>query len=141
MEIPCWSHHRRVAKLVQADRKVMVTQITTFYNYGEQKLLRMHKSNLEADRLQQKKTTVLHSYQLSKLDRLISWKKTHFREHSFFFLFSFSFSNNLKNKNKKGQTWHSCQKLQMHKYRVVLYPQCDFLRLKVIYRKVTACAN
>ena len=48
---------RRMARLVQADRKATVTQITTRYNRGLQKSISEHNtSNLEADGLQQQKT-------------------------------------------------------------------------------------
>lgn len=56
---------RRMARLVRADRKATVTQITTRYNRGMQTLNKWHNkwhkwhntSNLEADGLQQQKTT------------------------------------------------------------------------------------
>jgi len=47
-------HQRRMDRLVGADRKSMVTQITTLYNCGEQKSI--NRSNLEVAGLQQQKT-------------------------------------------------------------------------------------
>uniref|UniRef100_A0A8C9SXX1 Uncharacterized protein n=1 Tax=Scleropages formosus TaxID=113540 RepID=A0A8C9SXX1_SCLFO len=57
-----WKHlvdergQQRMTRLVRADRRAIVTQIMTLYKCGE---LRMHNmSNLEADGLQQQKTTL-----------------------------------------------------------------------------------
>ena len=41
-----------MARLIQADRKSTVTQITTLYNCGEQKSFSECTSKIEADRLQ-----------------------------------------------------------------------------------------
>ena len=49
---------RRRARLVKAERKVRVTQITTHCNSGVQKSILENVSNLKVDRLQRQKKKV-----------------------------------------------------------------------------------
>lgn len=58
------SGQRRMAELVQADRRAMVTQISTYCNrarHVEDHFCTNNKSNLEADRLHGKTTKDIHS--------------------------------------------------------------------------------